>query len=150
MVLRPTSPYDDYEKNAPRRRSLTSMSGTILARKFSEGTNSTNSKDIEMRERKITLGARDNEKQQMLLVRAAESTRQRKELSSKQMTNPETIAGMKGTKLVELEVAAKNKTATMLNEDEYRYDICAGIAAFSRDEIEPNRRKPSTKLEPFT
>jgi len=147
MTLRPTTPYDDYEKKAPRRGSLSSLSGTILARTFS---GSTNSNDIEMRERQLSRSTRDNEEQQILLVKAAESTRQRKELSSKQMNDPETIAGMKGTKHVELEVAAKNKTATMLNEDQYRYNTCAGIAAFSREEIEPNRRKPSTKLEPFT
>jgi len=56
---------------------------------------------------------------------------------------------MKGTKQVELEVAAKNKSATMLNENEYRYNIRAVIATFSHDDIERSRRRSSTKLEPF-
>jgi len=102
-----------------------------------------------MQERRLSRGARDSEKNQFLLVKATESTRQLKGLSSKKLNDPETVAGMKGTKQIELEVAAKNKSATMLNENQYRYNIRAGIANFSHDDMERNRRSSSTKLEPF-
>jgi len=146
MTLKPTTPCDDYENTSHRRNSLTSVGRTILARQFSYNKNP---RDIEMQERRLSRGARDSERKQFLLVKATESTRQLKELSSKELKDPETIAGMKGTKQVELEVAAKNKSATMLNENEYRYNIRAGIAAFSHDDIERNGRRPRTKLEPF-
>jgi len=88
-------------------------------------------------------------RQQALLVKHTESTRVRKGVTSSDVRDPETVAGMKCQVDVELEEAAKKQACAMLNDNQYRFNYKAGLAAFSVREIAFNHRKTFTMLGPL-
>lgn len=88
-------------------------------------------------------------RQQALLVKNTESTRPKKTVTSSDVRDPETVAGMKCQVEVELEVAARKQACAMLNDDQYRFNYKAGLAAFSVREVAFNHRKTFTMLGPL-
>lgn len=88
-------------------------------------------------------------RQQALLVKNTESTRARKQVTPDDVRDPETVAGMKCQVEIELEEAAKKQAVAMLNDEQYRFNHKAGIAAFSAREIAFNHRKTTTTLGPM-
>lgn len=88
-------------------------------------------------------------RQQALLVKNTESTRTRKQVTPADVRDPETVAGMKCQVEIELEEAAKKQAVAMLNDEQYRFNQKAGIAAFSAREIAFNHRKSTTTLGPM-
>lgn len=88
-------------------------------------------------------------RQQALLAKRTESTRPKKEVTPSDVRDPETAAGMKSPVEVELEEAAKNQACAMLNDEQYKFNYKAGIAAFSIREIAFNHRKTHTTLGPI-
>lgn len=88
-------------------------------------------------------------RQQALLVKHTESTRAKKGVTSSDVRDPETVAGMKCQVDVELEEAAKKQACAMLNDHQYKFNCKAGLAAFSVREIAFNHRKTFTTLGPI-
>lgn len=89
-------------------------------------------------------------REQALLVKHTESTRKGlKDVSAADVRDPETVTGMKCQVDVELEEVARKQAISMLNDDQYKFNKKAGIAAFSAREIAFNHRKSTTTLGPL-